>query len=178
MGAEYGSKNADGQAAVYSSLHETKALLEKMQVMSDMDSDAKVNQDIYKMLLQRLETAKITLGLEKFKEGSNFNIVEPARVPLTPSFPDKIMFLVAGIVLGIVAGVGCIFLAEKMDSSFKDVNDAKASLDLPILGVISTIITEDEFCMKRNKEKIGYAFLGVVFVAAVLFVVICAGMNI
>jgi len=139
--------------------------------VTDLPMDAKVNQDIYAMLLHRLETARITKELETFKEGTRFSIIEPARVPLKPSQPDKIMFLLMGIAAGIGVGIGAIFLAEMIDHSYKNLNDAKVDLGLPVLGVISAIVTEDEFKSRKGHTKFVYLLIGILFLLTVIFVI-------
>jgi len=127
----------------------------KMFLMDQLDSamarDMRVNEQIYNMLLQRLETAKITQRLEASKQGTKYNIVDPPRMPLKPLRPKALMALI-GIFLGGAAGVGLIFMREFMDQSYLDIEDAKVGLELPILGAISRITTHDEIAKERNKQ--------------------------
>ncbi len=127
----------------------------KMFLMDKLDSsmarDIEVNEEIYNMLLQRLETAKITQRLEASKQGTKYNIVDPPRVPLKPTKP-RMLIAIIGIFLGGAAGVGLIFMREFMDQSYLDIEDAKVGLDLPILGAISRITTHDEIAKERNKQ--------------------------
>lgn len=127
----------------------------KMFLMDQLDSsmarDMRVNEQIYNMLLQRLETAKITQRLEASKQGTKYNIVDPPRVPLKPVKP-RMQVAIIGIFLGGAAGVGLIFMREFMDQSYLDIEDAKVGLELPILGAISRITTHDEIAKERNKQ--------------------------
>lgn len=127
----------------------------KMFLMDQLDSsmarDIRVNEQIYNMLLQRLETAKITQRLEASKQGTKYNIVDPPRVPLKPVKP-RMLVAIIGIFLGGAAGVGLIFMREFMDQSYLDIEDAKVGLELPILGAISRITTHDEIAKERNKQ--------------------------
>jgi polysaccharide biosynthesis transport protein len=127
----------------------------KMFLMDKLDStmarDIRVNEQIYNMLLQRLETAKITQRLEASKQGTKYNIVDPARLPLRPVKP-KVLMVIIGLFLGGAAGVGLIFMREFMDQSYLDIEDAKLGLDLPILGAISRITTHEEITKERNRK--------------------------
>jgi capsular polysaccharide biosynthesis protein len=124
-------------------------LMDKLD--SAMARDMRVNEQIYNMLLQRLETAKITQRLEASKQGTKYNVVDPARMPLRPVKPKELMFLI-GLFLGAAAGVGLIFAREFMDQSYLDIEDAKLGLALPILGAISRITTHEEIAKERNKQ--------------------------
>jgi capsular polysaccharide biosynthesis protein len=102
------------------------------------------------MLLQRLETAKITQRLEASKQGTRYTIIDPPRLPLQPTKP-RIIFVFIGLFLGGGAGVGLVFAREFLDQSFLDIEDAKENLDMPVLGAISRITTQEE--IRREKEK-------------------------
>jgi capsular polysaccharide biosynthesis protein len=113
-----------------------------------------VNETIYNMLLQKLETAKITQRLETSREGTRYTVLDPARLPLKPIKPNKFKVILVGIFLGVAIGGGLAFSREFMDQSFLDVEDAKLSLGLPILGAISRITTPEEIEKERNRKKI------------------------
>lgn len=114
------------------------------QELSRLTRDTDVNEKLYAMLLERLETARISEQLEDSENKTKFKIIEPARFPLTPVKPDKIKFGLMGLMLGVMAGLGCIYLAEYSDQSFKEVRELKSSFDIPVLGAISRIITADD----------------------------------
>lgn len=143
-GASASDANADPNTTLF-----------KMFLMDQLDSsmarDMRVNEQIYNMLLQRLETAKITQRLEASKQGTRYNIVDPPRMPLKPVKP-RILIFVIGIFLGGAAGVGLVFMREFMDQSYLDIEDAKAGLSLPVLGAISRITTHEEIAKERNKQ--------------------------
>lgn len=128
-------------------------LLDKLD--STMARDAKVNESIYNMLLQRLETAKITQRLEASKQGTRYTVLDPPRLPLRPVKPNKLLVIIMGIFLGGSMGVGLILLMEFTDHSFLGIDEAKEFLELPILGGISKILTEGDIAVIR--EKTGFA---------------------
>lgn len=116
--------------------------------------DMGLNEEIYRMLLSKLETAKITQRLEASKEGTRYNIIEPARVPLKPTQPEKPRVVILGMVFGLCVGIALVFGREFMDSSFLDIEDAKHHLELPILGAISRITTQEEINQERARRRI------------------------
>lgn len=122
-------------------------LLDKMD--TTMARDAKVNENIYNMLLQRLETAKITQRLEASKQGTRYTVLDPPRLPLKPVKPNKALVMFVGLFLGVSAGVGMILLMELTDHSLLGLDEAKEFLELPILGGISKILTEDDIAANR-----------------------------
>lgn len=118
--------------------------------LSALDRDARVNEQIYAMLLQKLETARISQKLEDAERGKKFRIIEPARLPLRPVKPSKKKIAFLGLVLGSMTGFGLIFLFDYIDHSFRSIEDAKAFLNIPYLGVTSKIVVAKDY--KKEKE--------------------------
>lgn len=137
--------------------------------------DANVTQKLYNTLLERLETAKITQRLESSKEGTRYTILDPARLPLKPAKPNKLLVLMMGIFLGASVGIGLVFLVELFDHSFIGVDEAKAFLELPIFGAVSRIITEDDLKIQklRNTRIAGASIAtSVVLLVVIIFSVL------
>ena len=145
--------------------------------MQGLPLDAKVNEDIYGMLLRRLETARITQKLENFKEGTHFTVIDPPRLPLKPIKPDPMKFLFMGIFLGAGVGYGFIYLAQMLDTSYSNINEAKAHLKYPILGAISTIILEHEFNRRKQGAKFIYTIMAIFFILIVVTVFVFSAVR-
>ncbi len=156
-----------------SSADDTNATMYKLMVMDKLDSalarDKNVNETIYNMLLQKLETAKITQRLEASKSGTRYTIIDPARLPLHPSKPSKPMILLLGILLGAACGTGLVFGAEFMDQSFLDIEDAKTILQFPVLGGISRITTQEEIDKEKKAQK---KFTAILVISSVVLIII------
>lgn len=125
-------------------------LLEKMDQVATEDQN--VNQKLYNTLLERLETAKITQRLESSKEGTRYTILDPARLPLKPAKPNKIVVLLSGMFVGLCAGLATIFIVEMLDHSFMTIEDARAHVNIPMLGAISKIITETDIAQQKIRN--------------------------
>ncbi|MGE5308808.1 MAG: GNVR domain-containing protein [Deltaproteobacteria bacterium] len=127
----------------------------KMFLMDRLDlsvaRDIGVNRSIYDMLLQRLETAKITQRLEASKQGTRYTIIDPPRLPLKPSAPNRPLIVVMGFFLGGGFGVALVLGRQMMDQSFLDIEDARQNLGYPVLGAVSRICTFGE--LEREKDK-------------------------
>lgn len=152
----------DANASIYKLL-----LMDKVGNSRAQDID--VNKRIYQMLLERLETAKITQRLEASKEGTRYTIIEPPRLPLGPTKPNKIKVIFLGMILGGFAGTGLVFGREFLDQSFLDIEDAKGNLNLPILGAISRITTQEEIEQEKYKEK-KWIIIALVSAAALIII--------
>lgn len=144
--ATSGQEATDANAGIYKIM-----LMDKMASVGARDKN--VNEQIYNMLLQKLETAKITQRLEASKQGTRYTVLDPPRLPLRPAGPNKFKIIFLGIFLGAFSGTGLVFGREFMDHSFLDIEDAKALLGYPVLGAISRLTTQEEIDKEKYKQK-------------------------
>ena len=155
----------------------TKEGRESAQLMLNLDlqkvvaRDVGVNEQIYNTLLQRLETAKITQRLQSSKEGTQYTILDPPRIPLKPFKPNRVLVAFIGLFLGVLCGAGFVIGAEFLDKSFIDVEDAKNFLGVPLLGAISKINTTDSIRLENEKERWMYSTTAAVGVIVVIVTV-------
>jgi capsular polysaccharide biosynthesis protein len=83
----------------------------------------------------------------------NVTILAPAEVPnnLSPVKPKPILNIAIAFVVGLMAGVGLAFLLEYLDNTIKTEQDIENYLELPVLGVITTISDSD---MKSERGSV------------------------
>ncbi|MDH4156535.1 MAG: Wzz/FepE/Etk N-terminal domain-containing protein [candidate division Zixibacteria bacterium] len=97
-------------------------------------ADARKYRDAFKS-----EEATVEILSERVRERTKYKIIEPARVPLAPFWPNKKRILVLGFVLGMVLGGAAVVIAEMVDDSFKRVEEVEQILSLPVLATIPKI---------------------------------------
>lgn len=73
--------------------------------------------------------------VEKMGVG-HVNIIDPAIVPTTPSSPNKVRNLEIGLILGILIGIGIVFLIEYLDTTVKSIEDVEQLTGFTLLGII------------------------------------------
>jgi len=123
------------------------------QELSRLNRDYDVNAQTYQNLQKRLEQANITQRLGESDEGLKFKILEPARLPLRPVKPNMWKIGFFGLLLGVFLGASVAFVAEYLDQSFQTAEEVQRTLELPVLGSISTILTEEDVAKRRQEVK-------------------------
>ncbi len=133
--------------------------------------DYKVNEEIYQMLLRRLEEARISKELQADEEGEKYRVVDPPREAVNPIKPNRARIILLGLLFGFAAGLGIVFSLEYMDHSIKDLYDARDFFKYPILGTIPAIVIEEDV-KKTRKIDIAGALLVMFYVAMLVFLIL------
>ncbi|MCM8823087.1 MAG: Wzz/FepE/Etk N-terminal domain-containing protein [Candidatus Omnitrophica bacterium] len=140
----------------------------QQEELARITRDKAMNERIYAMLLERLETARITESLDNSDNRTKFRIVEPARLPLLPVSPNKIKINLLGLMLGGFIGVGFVYLREYTDSSINSEDELKSIFTQPILGNISKIVTEEDIALRRKRIRKTLIILSIVFASTIV----------
>ena len=96
---------------------------------------SKVNEDLYTLLLQRHEEARIA----EASELGSARLVDTALAPGGPLRPNVPRNGLMGLLLGLLTGVGLVFLLEHFDNSVRSVRDLEQNIGLPVFGLVPDI---------------------------------------
>jgi len=140
-----------------------QTLPEQERELALLTRDTEVNENVYKMLMLKIEENKLT-SAEVQEKSTKYTVLDEARLPLKPSKPEILIIGIVAFILGVLSGFGCVFLAEFADHSFRGVEDAKPFLKLEILGGVSAIVDRSEAAAKASKQR-GLILIIVVFYA-------------
>ncbi|HEQ98414.1 MAG TPA: hypothetical protein ENO22_03625 [candidate division Zixibacteria bacterium] len=111
-------------------LPEYQARLE--QITREVNA-ARELRDQFKRQLEGFQISQAVLGQARV------DLIEPARTPLTPIWPDKRKIILMGFMLGLVLGGGAILLVELFDNTIKKVETVESEFGLNVLGTVPKI---------------------------------------
>jgi polysaccharide chain length determinant protein (PEP-CTERM system associated) len=108
------------------------------QLARDYDNTQKVYQD----LLADKSKSDMALNMEQQQKGEQMHLLNPANLPDSPSFPNRILFAGGGFGAGLALGLGLALWLELRDKSIRTQADAEAALELPMLVAVPWVVTE------------------------------------
>ena len=115
------------------------------------------------------------IEISKLMRIDNITILSKAELPENPVpiKPQPVLNIAIALVVGLMAGVGLAFLLEYMDNTIKSEQDIEKLLELPVLGVVTKITSnqevessssgrtkttrsrgENDQCLKKRKKQI------------------------
>jgi polysaccharide chain length determinant protein (PEP-CTERM system associated) len=98
----------------------------------------------YQSLLDKKLAAQMASELESRQKGERFIVLDPASAPGRPSGPNRAMISFAGLVFGLLGGIGLAIAIEMMDQSVRSEHEAAHLLGIPVLAGVPQIYTETQ----------------------------------
>jgi polysaccharide chain length determinant protein (PEP-CTERM system associated) len=98
----------------------------------------KLSENYTQLLAKKLD-AEMAARLEQRSKGQQFRMIDPAYLPVHPSFPNRGLFALAGALAGLLLGIGLAVLADYLDPTLKEADEAATALRLPVLAVVPYI---------------------------------------
>jgi hypothetical protein len=111
---------------------------------SRLQSDRISYQATYTDLLRKIESARLSKDIQSTDQVATLKVVDPAPLPSSPVKPNRVLYILAGIAIGITAGVGVVLAIDYFNPSFKDEDSVEAGLRLPVLVSIPSVVTESD----------------------------------
>ncbi|CAN7649691.1 polysaccharide biosynthesis tyrosine autokinase [Trinickia sp. LjRoot230] len=112
--------------------------------------DAKVAEDIYELLLNRVQE----LSVQKAGTGGNVHLIDPALRPGDPTKPKKALILSAAAMLGLIAGTGVVFMRRNLMTGIDDPERVERACGLPLYGLVPTSVEGERLdaAYMRNRK--------------------------
>jgi polysaccharide chain length determinant protein (PEP-CTERM system associated) len=143
--------NLNAQIATYQRRLENTPKRE--QELAIITRDYEANKELLRSLQAKLGEAGIAAELEQRQKGEQFRIIDPATIPERPAGPNRLRLLLVGVVLALGASAIAVVLAEQVDTSYRSVDEVRASLPVPVLSIIPKITTDrDRMRLARRRQ--------------------------
>lgn len=107
--------------------------------LTALNRDYGITQQKYEELLSRRESATLSTQANVSDDDVKFRVIEPPRLPLQPSGPNRILFYVGVLVAGFSLGLGIAFIVSQLVPVVVRASQVSAITGVPVLGSVSHI---------------------------------------
>ncbi|WP_022941050.1 GumC family protein [Psychromonas hadalis] len=108
--------------------------------LSKLQRSVAIKRDLYDDILLRFEKANITASLSIFEQDKRIKIIDSPFTPSAPSNNPLILFIISGLVGGIVLGCGLAIIQELSDTSIYRRIQLQALSEAPVLTRIPYVV--------------------------------------
>lgn len=98
--------------------------------------DVEVNRKLLETFRSQSISSQISQKVDATSLGIKVNILDPPTRPIEPVSPDKPRVFLFALILGPLLGFGAVFLAEYVDSSYRNVEEIEAEIGIPVMGTM------------------------------------------
>jgi len=125
-------------------------------------------EQAYQNLNNKLMEATLGEGLENSQHAEHFTLIDPPQYPQKPIKPNRIAIILASFFVALFMGITVAFVKECADRSIHGIKDVTLVTDLPVIGIIPIIQTEEERAKQRRIKLITYIILAILIITLVL----------
>jgi polysaccharide chain length determinant protein (PEP-CTERM system associated) len=115
--------------------HRVEQMPRTEQELAVLTRDFNQLRDNYQMLLRKRMEAQTAERLQQ-RWTEDFEILDPARLPESHSFPNRPLFLLAGVVIGLGLGLAAALLTEHFNPQIINLEDLESTTNTPVLAVL------------------------------------------
>ena len=121
---------------------------------TDLMRNYGTQREQYEELLKKRDSSKLAENLERQQIGEKFSVIDSARLPERPVWPDRTRYNLMGIFGGLAFGIALAALLEYRDTTLKSDDDVVTSLSLPVLAVIPAMTNVVERTRQRRRTRL------------------------
>ncbi|MBZ9611716.1 XrtA system polysaccharide chain length determinant [Rheinheimera maricola] len=112
-----------------------------------LNRDYDITKSKYEALLARRESVDLSRKADASEQDVQFKVIEPPRVPLTPSGPNRGLFYTLVLLVGVGAGIFMAFGRSLISPVLTSASQLKNLTEFPVFGVVSH--TEKQVILKQ-----------------------------
>ena len=133
-----------------------------------LNRDYSIIKNKHNELLSRREQAVLSQQADQNSSEIKFRVIDPPRVPLDPTGPNRVLFSSMVLVMGLLAGAGVAFVMGLITPTYTSGYMLTEATGLRLLGTVS-LSRNEERDLKRKKQ-IFYFLLSVTLLLAVYLI--------
>lgn len=117
---------------------------------AQLNRDYAIHKKNYEDLVARRESAAISGELDVASGLADFRTIDPPRANNKPVAPNRMLLLAGALVAALAAGLLTSFIVGQLRPVFLDAGELRLKTQLPVLGVVSRLVTADD----RRRQRV------------------------
>ena len=119
---------------------------------AQLNRDYAIVKKNYEDLVGRRQSAVMSGDLDMASGVVDFRLIDPPRVSPRPVSPNRSLLMAIALAVALGAGLFIAFAASQLRPVYNDAQELRIKSGLPLLGVVSMILSDDERKGERNNR--------------------------
>jgi polysaccharide chain length determinant protein (PEP-CTERM system associated) len=119
---------------------------------AQLNRDYAINKKNYEDLVSRRQAAVMSGELDVASGVAEFRLIDPPRVAPKPVAPNRLVLFPLVLAASLVAGLALAFAGSQLRPTFSDATELRAKTGLPLLGVVTALVSEGQ--MRRERANL------------------------
>jgi len=145
--------------------------------LKQLDRDYSIHQQNYQTLLERREAVNISEQVEISGDQLKFRVIDPPRVPLHPSAPNRPLLMTGVLIVSVIAGAMLAILLFMIRPTFDSARAVMEVLGRPVFGGVS-MIYNGEWSKKHRHALLAFSLAGIGLLALYAGVLVVSGLGV
>ncbi|MEO5698218.1 MAG: XrtA system polysaccharide chain length determinant [Burkholderiaceae bacterium] len=120
---------------------------------AQLNRDYAINKKNYEDLVTRRQAAVMSGDLDTASGVADFRLIDPPRVSANPVSPNRLMLLAFAFAAALGVGLLTAFAGSQLRPVFHKASELREKFDLPLLGVVSMVLSDTE----KRRERVNLA---------------------
>jgi polysaccharide chain length determinant protein (PEP-CTERM system associated) len=130
---------------------------------AQLNRDYAIHKKNYEDLVARRESAAMSGDLDVASGMADFRLIDPPRVSPKPVSPNRLLLLPLVLLIALAAGLFAAFAGSQMRPVFFHPGELRGKFELPILGMVSAVVSDADVRRRRvDRLRFGAASGGLV----------------
>ena len=113
--------------------------------------------------------------LEEEELSERYVVTRRPSLTYTPAFPNRSLFIIVGLFLGITFGIGAAIVAEALDGTIRSTRDIRMIMDMPPIAAIPAIATTEDIAQARSSRLMSFVAVFVTIAVVVAYALMQRG---
>jgi len=115
-----------------------------------LNRDYEINRSQYEALLTRREAAELARKADVSEQDVQFRVIDPPRVPITPSGPKRLLLYTAVLLGGCFLGIAVAFIRSQISPTLITASQLKTISEIPVFGLVVRAVNRNVVCRICN----------------------------
>ena len=116
---------------------------------AQLNRDYAIVKKSYEDLVSRRQSAVMSGDLDMASGVVDFRLIDPPRVSPKPVSPNRLLLLAAAFMAALISGLVTTFGVSQLRPVYNDAQELRIKTGLPLLGVVSLLLNDDD----RKRER-------------------------